>query len=70
MRFRTQSERALRAGADGIIGAMGRNAVHRQVLEAVVEAYARAYAVLPDTKFVYGEMGWPSGDPFPRGHPT
>jgi penicillin-insensitive murein endopeptidase len=45
--------------------AVGRNAVHLQVRETVVAAYARAYAVLPEAKFLYGETGWPAGGPFP-----
>jgi penicillin-insensitive murein endopeptidase len=45
--------------------ALGRNAVHGRVRETVVAAYARAYAILPDEKYVYGETGWPSGGPFP-----
>jgi penicillin-insensitive murein endopeptidase len=41
--------------------ALGRNAVHGQVRDAVLAAYAELAVTHPDLRFVYGETGWPSG---------
>src|SRR5690349_11848613 len=38
---------------------IGRNAVHDQVRDAVLDAYAEVARQLPEAKFVYGETGWP-----------
>ena len=44
---------------------LGRNAVHDPVRRAVVDAYARLAELRPDSRFVYGETGWPGGGPLP-----
>jgi penicillin-insensitive murein endopeptidase len=41
--------------------ALGRNAVHGQVRDAVLEAYATLARTQPGLVFVYGETGWPDG---------
>ena len=43
---------------------IGRNAVHDQVRDAVLDAYAEVARELPEAKFVYGETGWPEGGRF------
>lgn len=44
---------------------LGRNAVHGAVRLAVIESYAALAKSRPDSRFVYGESGWPGGGPFP-----
>ncbi len=39
----------------------GRTHVHSKVAEVLGAAYAALAAAQPDTRFVYGETGWPSG---------
>ena len=41
--------------------ALGRNAVHSRVRDAVLGAYAGLARTHPDLRFVYGETGWPEG---------
>ncbi len=40
---------------------LGRTHVHSKVAEVLGAAYAALAAAQPDTRFVYGETGWPSG---------
>jgi penicillin-insensitive murein endopeptidase len=44
---------------------LGRNTVHGQVRDAVLDAYAELARTHPDLRFVYGETGLPSGGPMP-----
>ena len=39
----------------------GRTHVHSKVAEVLGAAYTALAVALPDTRFVYGETGWPSG---------
>ncbi len=39
----------------------GRTFVHSSVAEIIVAAYASIYAASPESLFVYGETGWPTG---------
>jgi penicillin-insensitive murein endopeptidase len=48
---------------------IGRTAVHEQVREAVLDAYAAFHAEHPETTLLYGETGWPGGGRF-RPHVT
>ncbi len=41
--------------------ALGRNSLHGRVRDAVLSAYAQVEKRHPETTFVYGECGWPSG---------
>ena len=43
---------------------LGRTAVHGRVRDAVIEAYGALHAEHPETTFIYGETGWPSGGRF------
>lgn len=45
--------------------ALGRNAVHGDVRDVVLAAYAELERTQPAVKFVYGEAGWPGGGPMP-----
>ena len=40
---------------------LGRTAVHHRVRDAVLGAYAALHAERPETTYLYGETGWPSG---------
>jgi penicillin-insensitive murein DD-endopeptidase len=40
---------------------LGRNTVHGEVRRVVLAAYAELAASRPETRFVYGESGWPRG---------
>jgi penicillin-insensitive murein endopeptidase len=44
---------------------LGRNTVHGQVREAVLDAYAQLARTHPHLHFVYGETGLPEGGPMP-----
>ena len=48
---------------------LGRTHVHSKVAEVVLQAYAALRKESPNTKFVYGETGWPTGGRF-RPHKT
>lgn len=43
---------------------LGRNSVDDRVRDTVVEAYAAVAQEMPETTYVYGETGWPSGGRF------
>ena len=43
---------------------LGRNAVHHAVRDTLLDAYDEMRRAWPDTVFVYGEAGWPSGGDF------
>ncbi|MGH8447556.1 MAG: penicillin-insensitive murein endopeptidase [Solimonas sp.] len=44
--------------------ALDRNYVHAKVRDVVVDAYAIAAQQAPETRYVYGETGWPQGGRF------
>jgi penicillin-insensitive murein DD-endopeptidase len=48
---------------------LGRNSVHGEVRQVVLDAYREMAREHPDVRFVYGETGWPSGGRF-RPHRT
>jgi penicillin-insensitive murein endopeptidase len=48
---------------------LGRNAVHSEVRQVVLDAYSRLESQGLGHRFVYGETGWPSGGSF-RPHRT
>lgn len=44
--------------------AAGRNYVHSDVYQVVVESYSNLNQKMPDKKFLYGETGWKNGGKF------
>ncbi|HVX89631.1 MAG TPA: penicillin-insensitive murein endopeptidase [Gemmatimonadales bacterium] len=44
---------------------LGRASVHGRVRDVLLAAYAELATRRPDIEWIYGEMGWPSGGPFP-----
>lgn len=49
--------------------ALGRTAVHSRVRAAILDAYTELVETQPETRYVYGETGWPWGGRF-RPHRT
>jgi penicillin-insensitive murein DD-endopeptidase len=49
---------------------LGRTAVHSTVRDILLESYAGMERLRPETSFIYGETGWPTGGRFRphRGH--
>lgn len=44
---------------------LGRNSLHSTVRDILLQSFARMAEQAPSIEFVYGEMGWPEGGPFP-----
>lgn len=51
-------------GVSHLLMAIGRNGVHGELRELVLEVYDSLYAINPEWKYLYGETGWVGGGKF------